>query len=523
MKRIINLFSRENSLRSASIVLIVTLTLSNILGLFRDRFLAKNITTYNLDIYYASFRIPDLIFNFLILGAITSAFIPVFSDFIAKGEKKEAIRMTNILVNFAMISMVVFAIILFFLMPYLVPLVVPKFDTIRMDQTIKLSRILMLTPIFFSFSYIMGGVLNCYKRFIAYSLAPIIYNLSIIIGAMFMAPIYGIIGVVYAVIAGSILHLLIQLVPAIGLGYRYSPVLSFKDSSINKIVKLMVPRTISMGANQIMLIAYTAIASALAAGSIAAFNLANNIETMPVVVLGTSFATVLFPTLASKIAEKKEDEFAFYLNRALRTIGFLCIPSSILFILFRAQIIRLILGSGKFSWNDTRVTAMTLGFFSLSILAQGLIPILSRAFYALKDTKTPMNIAIATVALSIIIAYPLAQIYSVAGLALAFSVGSYFNAIVLLHYLRKRYPGVLNTGLALSFLKTLFVSLGMGALVWGAMHFMANHVDMNRFVGVLIQTLVAGIFGVAVYAFLSYLFHQEELKWAITRNINGKR
>lgn len=523
MKRILSYFSKENSIRGASILLIVTLTISNILGLLRDRFLTKNIATYNLDIYYASFRIPDLIFNFLILGAITSAFIPIFSDFRAKGQEKEGFKVTNMLLNLSFLFVAASGIILAILMPWVMPLVVPKFDAYRMSEAIRFARLLMLTPIFFSFSYILGGMLNSYKRFFAYSLAPLFYNLSIIFGAAFLAPRYGTVGVIYAVIAGSALHFLVQLPSALRLGFRFKAIISFTDVSVKKIIRLMIPRTISMGANQIMLLVYTAIASALAAGSISAFNLANNIQTVPVVVLGTSFATAIFPTLALAISHKEDEKFSFYLNRALRSIGYLLIPSTAIFFLLRAQIVRLILGSGKFSWDDTKMTAMTLGFFSLSILAQGLIPLLSRAFYALKNTRTPMWVSILTVIFSVVIAYPLVAAFSVAGLALAFTIGSYFNAIVLFIFLKKQFPHVLDKELLGSYGKTLFISLIMALLVWGTMHLAAGWVDMNRFFGILEQTVIAIGVGLVSFGLLSLVFDQQEMKWALTRKINGEK
>jgi len=524
MKRLSKLFSKENSIRGASILLIITLTLSNILGLLRDRFLTKNIPTFDLDIYYASFRIPDLVFNFLVLGAITSAFIPVFSDYLSKKEDGEAWRVTNLLVNIAFVFTLISGIALYFLMPMAIKMVVPSFDETRFNEVVKYSRILMLTPVFFSLSYILGGVLNCYKRFFAYSLAPLIYNASIIVGA-FLAPTFGLKGVVYCVVGGSMLHALVQLPAAIRLGFKYKPVLDFKDKAIRRIIILMLPRTISMGAGQIMLLVFTAIASSLKSGSITAFNLANNIQTVPTVILGTSFATAVFPTLAQTISRGDMAKFSFYLNRALRSIAFLLIPSTVIFILLRAQIVRLILGSGKFGWDDTKLTAMTLGFFALSLIAQGIIPLLSRAFYALKNTKTPMYISIVTVLISVGLAFIFSkrfEAYPVAGLALAFSIGNFINAGLLLLLLKQSYSRVLAKDLILGLVKTILLSLVMAIIVWSVMHLMANVVDMNRFSGIFIQTLVSAGSGVLAYILLNYIFDSDELKWAISRNINGE-
>ncbi len=521
MKRIFKLFSKENSVRSASILLIVTLTISNILGFLRDRFLTKNIALFDLDVYYASFRIPDLIFNFLILGTVTSAFIPVFSDYLARKEEKEAWKITNSLINIALLFTIVAAIIFYFLMPAAIHLVVPKFDADRLSMAIRFSRLLMITPIFFAVSYILGGVLNSYNRFFAYSLAPLFYNASIIVGAFF-SPKYGMDGVVICVIIGSFLHLLIQLPAVFKVGFNYQFILDYKNTAIRKIIKLMLPRTISMGVGQIMLLVFTAIASSLAIGSISAFTLGNNIQTFPIVVLGTSFATAIFPTLSQKISQADYSGFSFYLDRALRSIAFLLIPSSVIFILLRAQIVRLLYGSGKFNWSDTKMTAIVLGFFSISLVAQGVIPLLAKAFYALKNTKTPMYISIVTVAISVLLAFIFSHYYSVAGLALAFSLGSIVNAVLLFYYLQRGYSNFWESTLLLSVLRIIAVSFLMGVAVWLTMHFMANIIDMTRFWGVLTQTVVSAAIGFLVYVLLSYVFRCEELRWAITRQLRDK-
>lgn len=519
MKRILSLFHKENSVRGASVILIITLALSNLLGFLRDHFLTKNISTSHLDVYNAAFRIPDLILNLLIIGAIFSAFIPIFSDFLSKDKEDNGFEVANTLINLSLIVVIGAAIILYFLIPAILPLIM-KFDSERMNEVIIYSRILIFTPIFFSVSYILGGMLNCYKRFFVYSLAPLIYNLSIIIGAAFLAPQFGLKAVVYMVVFGSMLHFMIQIPMVMKMGFRYKFKINLKNEAIPKIIKLMIPRTISNGASQIMLFFYTSIASALAVGSISAFSYATNIHTVPVVVLGSSFATAIYPILSLKFSQKKPLEFSQYLNKTVRAVGYLLIPSTVIFILLRAQIVRLILGSGKFDWNDTKVTAMVLGFLSLSILAQGLVPILSRAFFAMKDTKTPMYISLFTFIISIIIAYPLSANMGVAGLALAYSIGCYVNLILLFYYLNKTYPGTLDSKLAGAYIRIIFISTLMAAGVWATMHIVANLVDMNRFVGVLIQTLSSTLAGVAVFIILSIIMKQEEMGWAFRRKIS---
>lgn len=519
--RITKFIHRENSVVGAAGILVLTMLLSNILGLLRDHFLARHISTYNLDIYYAAFRIPDLIFNILIFGAISAAFIPVFTSYISKNDEKTGWQVANSLITISAAILTAIAVIFYFLMPYFTPILVPKFDPVRLEQTTRLAKILMLTPIFFSASYFVGGILNSYKRFIAYSFAPIVYNLAIIFGAIIIAPTWGINGLVWCVVAGSVLHMLIQIPTAYSLGYRFSPSLNISLPGVRRVFRLMVPRAVGMGANNIMLFVYTAISSALAAGSIAVFNLANNIQTMPTVVFATSFSTAVFPALAHKASIEDHQSFSSYLSRSTRVIIYLLAPSTAIFILLRAQIIRLILGSGKFGWEDTRMAAATLGWFSISLIAQGLVPLFAKAFYAKQNTKTPTIVSVASIILSIIIAYPLAERMGVAGLALSFSIGSYVNALVLLILLKQISSSVINRELIYSLVKIFSATIIMAYVLRSVSHYLYGIVDMQRFWGVLAQAGVATIVAGLVYIALTYVFGSQELTWAIKRGVNG--
>ena len=517
-----NFIHKENSLIGAAGVLLVTMTLSNILGLLRDHYLARNVSTFDLDIYYAAFRIPDLVFNILIFGAVSAAFIPVFTSYLSKDEKKKAFELANSLISIGAAILILLAAVLYFLMPKLTHLIVPDFDAFRMQKTVEISRILLLTPIFFSISYFIGGMLNSFKRFVAYSFAPIIYNLSIIIAAIFFANRFGITAVAWFVVVGAFLHMLIQVPTAVKLGWNYRPQFDFKNSAVRRVFKLMIPRAVGMGANNLMLVVYTAVASALATGSIAVFNLANNIQTMPTVVFATSFSTAVFPSLAYHFSAGNEESFSSYLTRSMRVIIYLLAPLTVIFILLRAQIIRLILGSGKFSWSDTRMAALTLGWFSFSLIAQGLIPLFAKAYYARHDTKIPTIISVVSIAVSIIIAFPLSHKMGVAGLALAFSIGSYINALILYIWLYRWVPKIFNLEIVWSVLKIIFASVVMAIVIRYFGHYLYNYFNMERFFGVLEQATITAVSGIVVYFIITYLLGSEEIGWAIKRRVNGR-
>jgi len=517
MKFFKNYIGGQNSLKGASLILIITLFLSNILGVVRDHYLAQKIPTSLLDTYYAAFRLPDLIFNLMILGAITSAFIPVFTSYIWQNRTKDGWYVANVFLNMALIAVILACIILFIIMPYLVPVLVPKFDLEKQEITLKLSRLMLLSPVFFGFSYIFGGIFNSYKRFLAYSVAPLFYNLSIIVATLFLSGRYSVYGVAFGVVAGAFLHMVVQLPAAYSLGFRWRLVWDPLCQGARRILKLMVPRTIGLASQQLLLLVYTAIGSALGGGAVAIFNLADNIQTMPTVVFGTAFATAVFPLLSETVSLKDDEKFSYYFNRILRTVLFFLIPLSVGMILLRTQIVRLILGSGHFGWEQTILTSQTLGFFAISLVAQGSIPLLARAFYARQNTKTPMTISIISGLLSIIFGYIFAKTLGVAGLALAFSLGSFLNALLLYILFQKDNKTIQASVIFIFVAKVILMSLLMAVAIQLSKYILAPVVDMHRFWGIFVQTFGAATVGILVYFVLAWIFKLKEVR------ANGQR
>lgn len=512
VKKISDALHQKNTLTGASVILIITLFLSNVLGVVRDHFLTQKIPTDLLSTYYAAFRIPDFIFNILILGAIASAFIPVFTTIITQKKEKEAWQVTSSIINIAFIALIFLIVILFFIMPYLVPLVVPGFDSDRQLLTVKLARIMLGSPLIFSLSYIMGGVLNSYKRFLAYSLAPLVYNLTIILGTYFFADRFSVVGVAYAVLAGAFLHMLIQLPVVIKLGFKYQVKIFYQHWAVRRIGLLMFPRAIALGSNQIMLLIFTAIASSLGGASVAIYNLADNIQTMPMVVFGTSFATAIFPHLSESISANKKEEFAAQIEKMMRIIMFFLVPITVIVILLRTEIVRLILGSGFFGWQETIDTANTLGIFSLALVFSGLMPLFSRAYYAMHNTKIPMVIMITNVVISIILGKIFSPFYGVVGLAMGFAVGTAVSTIILYLLLRYKVKIFHEKDIVIFVLKIVLASFIMAIAIQEIKSLSGIVVDMQRFWGVLAKTLVSLGLGSAIYLLCCWIFGCQEIK-----------
>lgn len=511
VKKVTSFLNKKNSITSASIILMATLFFSNVLGVFRDHYLTQKIPTEMLSVYYAAFRIPDFIFNILILGAITSAFIPVFTNLISRQKEEEAWRVAVSIINLAFIVLVFFSVLLAIFMPYVMPLVVPGFDSEKQILAVALARIMLFSPIIFGLSYIFGGILNSYKRFLVYSLAPLFYNFTIILGTLIFADKFGVFGVSVAVVIGAFLHFLIQLPVAIKLGFRWRPIIDWKHWGVQRIGLLMLPRSLALGANQIMLLIFTAMASSIGGYSIAVYNLADNIQTMPMVVFGTSFATAIFPSLSESFSQNNYNDFKTQIKKITRIVLFFMIPLTFIFILLRSQIVRLILGSGHFGWEQTISTADTLAYFSLSLVFTGLMPLFARGFYAMHNTKIPMIITFINVVTSIILAKFLSAHFGVSGLAMAFSIGAALSTIVIYFLLEKKVKLGFGKELFFFILKIFGATLLMVLALQEVKTIIGLWVDMHTFIGVAWQTLGSLFAGLCVYFAACWVFGCEEI------------
>jgi len=510
-KKIIN--SRpSSSIASAALIISIAGILSRLLGLLRDRILASQFGAGDtLDIYYAAFRIPDLIYNLLILGALSAAFIPVFTGLIAREEKKEAWKLANALLNIALITLILISAILAVFTPWIMKMITPGFSGEKLSLVITLTRIMFLSPIFLGISGIFGGILNSFKRFLLYSLAPVMYNLGIIIGALFLVPYLGIIGLAWGVVLGAALHMLIQY-PAVKIsGFRYKYIFEPKNSHLRKVIRLMIPRTMGLAVSQINLLIVTIIASTLAAGSLAVFSFANNLQSFPLGIFAIPFALAVFPTLSHFAAKDEREKFIASFSQTFRQILFFVIPASVFILVLRAQIVRVVLGSGKFDWEDTIITFQALGIFSLSLFAQSLIPLLARSFYALHNTKIPFFTGIVSELVNLTLAIILSQRYGILGLVWAFSLTSIVNMFLLFIILRVKLKNLDDNRIVSSTLRISLSALAGGFFAQMSKYIIDPFVNLDTFVGVFSQMAFCGVIGIAMYLFFAYLFRLEEL------------
>jgi putative peptidoglycan lipid II flippase len=502
-----------NGLTAAAVIVGGASLASRVVGVLRDRILASTFGAgESLDAYYAAFRLPDVLYSLVILGALSAGFIPVFAEYLETKSKEEAWELAERVLSVVGATMMVICGALIVFAPYIVPFTVPGFEGEKLAQTIQLTRIMALSPFFLGLSAVMGGILQATRRFLAFSLAPVLYNVGIIFGTVILAPVMGLEGVAWGVVLGAFFHLVTQASVALRLGLRRVPAPSLRTEGVRRILRLMAPRTAGLAVSQVNLVILLSLASTLPAGSIAVFNLANNLQSFPVSIFGISFAVAAFPNLSRALANRRDDEFKDLLGSAARKIAFLIIPATVAFILLRAQFVRLALGAGEFDWDATIRTANVLGIFAFSMVFQALVPLLARAFYALQDTWTPLLASLIAEAFNLVLAFILREHLGILGLAISFSAAAVLN-MLLLWWLLYYKKGSLGEGaFSISLAKTCAASIALLGFGWVVRQGLGTLFPLRTFWQVAIQAAGALLAGGVAFVVVATLLKSPEFK-----------
>ncbi len=534
--------SQTKSISSASLILAVSYLASAVLGLIRDRLLAGTFGAgTELDVYYTAFTVPDFIALILIFGAISSAVIPIFSSYLIKN-KEEAWSYVSMLFNVFLGFLIAMCVILMIFTPAIVSLIAPGFSGEKKELAVLLMRIMFLSPIILGASNMISGILQVFHRFIITAIAPLLYNLGIIIGILFFVPKFGLPGLAWGVVLGGVLHLLVQVPAFFFSGFKYRASFNYKDPGVIKTIKLMVPRSLGLGAGQLNTIATTAIASTLLAGSIAVFNLANNLASILVSAVAVSVSTASFPSMSMAFLKEENGEFLRKFSGVFRQIIFLVVPLSLLILILRAQIVRVVLGAGKFDWADTKLTTACLGILALNLIAQALILFLSKTFYAAHNTKIPAIISGLTVALNISLSLLLVWFVKsspgfnlflqnflrlggvanigIIALALAYTITAVLECSLLLYMFFKKFPELKRADngypkISDSVYKILIASLIMAVLTFVTRQILGSAVSLQTFWGIFFQLILSGAVGITTYAIATHLLKSPENKTII--------
>ncbi len=509
MKRLIT--ASTSSVASAAVLVGFFSVLSRLIGLVRDRILVHAVGVGDtLDAYYAAFRVPDTLFQLLIMGTLSASFIPIFLRYWDKNHDK-AWKYTNAMLTFAGGAFVVVSIACAIAAPWIAGVVGWGFSPEKQLMTAGMLRVILISQCFFAVSMVFGSVLQATRRFFLYSLAPIVYNVGIIIGAVFLVPVLGPWGIAWGTVLGAVMHAGLQAIGVYALGYSPRPVFSL-DADVKGTFLHMGPRTLSLAVAQLNFLFMTTLASTLDGGSVTMLQFAYNLNYFPIGVIAVSYAIAAFPALCDAVQTRGEATRSFkeVFSSTVRQLLFFMIPATVLFLLLRAQIVRLVLGTSNFSWDSTILTANALAVFALSFCAQGLVYVLVRGFFAMEKTAAPVGAAILGAVCNVGLALWLVPKWGLLGLVGAFSVSAVLQCAVLWAFLRLLAGPLGGRDLVKSVIKSTTAAVAMAVAVQITKYGLVSVFPLTTFMGVLIQLLGASAVGGVVYFGMSFVMRSEE-------------
>lgn len=512
------LFRRQTNILSAAFIIMVTYAASHIIGLLKTRLLISYFFSQSgvLDVYYGAFVIPDSIFQLLVIGSLSAAFIPIFTRYLAKKDVSSAWHVASASLNLIMVIFLVISIIIFIFALPLSKLIAPGFSPDKLITMASLLRVMLTAQVFFCVSGFLTGVIQSHQRFLVPALAPVVYNLGIILGIVGLSGHIGIFGPAVGVVIGAFLHMLIQLPLALRLGFRFTTTLDLRHPGVREITRLIPPRALALGIDQVEQFIAVVISSILAPGTLTLLNVARLLYALPASLFGVTIGQAALPTLSQLSLESDLRKFTNTIVDSLLQITFFALPLSIMFIVLRIPVVRIVFGAGSFPWAATLLTAKTLAILTLSAVASAIIQLLIRSFYALHDTKTPLFIGLFAATFNGLVSFIAAKIlnFGLLGLATAISATAVIESIALgyLLYRKIRWDISVSHKLIRSLSKLIFTGLITGISLWLPMRLLDQYVfDTTRTLPLVALTAVTLFIGFSSYFVFSYLFKVEQL------------
>ncbi len=542
VKRLLQLLEqKQRGLHEAALLLGFFALLSQLLGFLRDRLLAAHFgASATLDLYYAAFRIPDFIFIWGASMVSLSVLIPFLSRRLEEGRERAREFLDTIFTAF-FFSIALVAFLAMFFAPQLMHLFFPGFTVPQAGETVLLMRIMLLQPILLGVSNLFASVTQLERRFFVYAVSPLLYNLGIVAGIFFFYPLFGLAGLAYGVVLGALLHFLIQ-VPVIlrsGLMPRFR--LRLNLAEIREVALVSLPRTFALSAQNLSVLILTGLGSILGAGSISVFNLSWNLQSVPLAVVGASYSLSAFPTLSGMWNKGARGQFLETVSTSLRHILFWSFPALALFVVLRAQVVRTVLGAGAFDWEDTRLTAAALALFAASIVAQGVLLLFTRAYYAAGKTRAPVAIALGSSLITVASAFFLTWLFAavpltryfiesllrvsevggtgVFALPLAYSLGTLVGALASFALFARAF-GRFDRRIFRTLWESFAAAVIMGFVSYGFLNLFSFVFDLHTTLGIFLQGLCSGLGGITAGILTLYLLGSIELQeiWRALHN-----
>ena len=509
--------SKQTNIFSAAFFIILTTVLSQVLGLFKYRLLVSFFgASSDLGVFFAAFRIPDFIFQVMVAGALSSSFIPIFSEYIGKEKKEEAFSFTSSLTIIGVLFYVVVTVIIVLFAYPLAHILAPGFSPSELLLMSRLMIIIQLAQLFFILGTVITAVLQSFQHFLIPGIATACYNLGIIIGLIIFTGFFGfgIIGATVGVFIGSLLFFLVQVPLLFSTGFSFTPKIILEDG-VKKLFNLMLPRSFALIIGQIAVTSNVFFASFVSARGLVVFDLAQTLVMAPVLLFGQSIAQASFPSLSLKTSNRKE--FVAIFTSSLTQTLYLILPISALFIVLRVPLVRLFFGASRFTWDATVDTGLTLAYFSISMGAQALMYLVARAFYAYQDAKTPFITTLITVLLDIFLSYLFILVYQlpIYFLALAFSISTTVSVVIMMAILDRKI-NLPKFEIMVTLIKIIIASVVMGICVYIPIKLLDQLVfDTTRTINLFLLTGVASSVGIIAYIFLTWLLDIKEAYYIV--------
>ncbi len=512
---------RRQIVRAATVVM-TAFILSRLLGLVRQRVIGLYFgTSADLDAYLAAFRIPDLIFQLMAGGALGSAFIPTFTGYLARGDRPGAWRLASAVINLLLVTLTGSALLAGLTAPWLVAtLIAPGFPPAQQQLTVALMRVMLLSTIVFGVSGVVMGALNAYQHFLLPAVAPMLYNLGIIGGAVLLSPTQGVMGLAVGVVVGAALHLLVQVPSLLRFQARYTPLLTLRDPGVQEVLRLMAPRVLGLAVVQVNFLVNTNLASRLGEGPLSALNYAWLLMLLPQGVFAQAVGTAAFPTFAEQVARGEVRAMRSALAATLRAVFALSIPAAVGLALLREPLIGLLFRGGAFQEASVQMVAWPLLFYALGLVGHAGLEIVTRAFYAMHDTKTPVLVGGLAMGLNLLFSLAFLRLFAAlgwmphGGLALANSLATLLETGGLLLILRARLQGLEGRRLLAAVVQS---GMAAGAM---AVALVGLRIGWQR-AGVLIHSLGGMALGATIYGSVMLALGNEEVQ-AIGRRLGGR-
>lgn len=544
VKKFTNFIGREiSNLHQAAYILAFFTMFAQILSFFRGRLLAGEFgASLELDVYYAAFRIPDMLF--IIMSAIVSAgiLLPYIMKTRERSDKKAKELLSSVLTIFTITSALVLSLVVIF-MPQILSFLFPKFINSSMgNELILMSRIMCFSPFILGISSFVGSIIQSQRKFFVYAMAPVFYNVGTILGIIYLYPKFGYQGLAWGVVIGSLMHVGIQVPTFIGTGLV--PGFKFKkiSSDVKDLLKSSVPRTVEGLANQLNLSIIIAIAGIMSAGAVSVFSLSIALQGVTLALIGASYSLAAFPAMSSAYAKGDIKKMLEHFSSAARHIIFWIAPAMVLFIVLRAQVVRTIFGTGNFSWEDTRLVTASLAIFSISMIPQAMNMLFIKGFYSASKTWKPLKITLFMTLLSPVFIFIYMHIFNnsiinigllesilrvdgmenidVLLLPLAFVTSTIIGMILLWVSFTREFGSVFKN------LKRVIIQSGVASIIMGIITYQGLEIfkffsEKDSGIGIFLQGLIAGLIGIVAWVFALVIMNNKEIK-AVVNTIRSK-